>query len=125
MLASFVFMFRMAEAFEDAYRREYGNTLGGLPAVIVSLKTAVLGVRPGVRRAAGGATVPARAMPSAMRPVYFDGWVDTPVFDRAGLRPGHAFDGPAIVEQPDTTSVIEPGMAARVDPFGNILVTLQ
>ena len=116
---------RMAEAFEDAYRREYGNTLGGLPAVIVSLKTAVLGVRPGVRRAAGGATVPARAVPSAMRPVYFDGWVDTPVFDRAGLRPGHAFDGPAIVEQPDTTSVIEPGMAARVDPFGNILVTLQ
>ena len=116
---------RMAEAFEDAYRREYGNTLGGLPAVIVSLKTAVLGVRPGVRRAAGEATVPSRAVPSAMRPVYFDGWVDTPVFDRAGLRPGHAFDGPAIVEQPDTTSVIEPGMAARVDPFGNILVTLQ
>jgi len=115
---------RMAEAFADAYRLEYGNTLGDLPAVIVSLKTAVLGVRPGARRAAGGAIVPARAVPSAMRPVYFDGWVDTPVFDRAGLRPGHAFDGPAIVEQPDTTSVIEPGMAARVDPFNNILVTI-
>ena len=116
---------RMAEAFEGAYRREYGNTLGDLPAMIVSLKTAVLGVRPGARRAAGAATVPARAVPSAMRPVYFDGWIDTPVFDRAGLRPGHAFDGPAIVEQPDTTSVIEPGMAARVDPFNNILVTIS
>ncbi len=115
---------RMAEAFADVYRREYGNTLGDLPAVIVSLKTAVLGVRPGQHRVAGSATVPARAVPSAIRPVYFDRWMDTPVFDRAALRPGHAFDGPAIVEQPDTTSVIEPGMTARVDPFNNILVTM-
>ena len=30
--------------------------------------------------------------------------------------------GPAIVEQPDTTTVIEPGMHARVDAYGNLLV---
>ena len=67
---------------------------------------------------------PTRATPSGTRPVYFGGWMDTPIYDRATLRPGAAFTGPAIVEQADTTSVIEPGMAARVDPFGNILVEM-
>ena len=115
---------RMAEAFEDAYRREYGNTLGGIPTVIVSLKTSVRGVRPGQHRRTAGAVTPTRATPSGTRRVYFGGWMDTPIYDRATLRPGAMFDGPAIVEQADTTSVIEPGMAARVDPFGNILVEM-
>ena len=34
------------------------------------------------------------------------------------------FVGPAIIEQADTTSVIEPGMTARVDAFHNILVEM-
>ena len=115
---------RMAEAFGDVYRREYGNTLGGIPTVIVSLKTSVRGVRPGQQRRTAHAVVPARATPSGTRPVYFGGWMDTPIYDRATLLPGATFDGPAIIEQADTTSVIEPGMIARVDPFGNILVEM-
>ena len=55
---------------------------------------------------------------------YFGGWIDTPIYDRATLGPGSTFSGPAILEQADTTTVIEPGMAARVDPFGNVLVEM-
>ena len=106
---------RMADAFADAYRQEYGNILPGLPAVVVSLKTTVRGVRPGAEPRAAGAAQPSRAARSGRRPVYFGGWVDTPIYDRAGLAPGAMFEGPAILEQADTTSVIEPGMAARVD----------
>lgn len=115
---------RMAEAFQEVYRREYGNTLGDIPAVIVSLKTSVRGVRPGQRRRAVQAVEPMRAAPSGTRPVYFGQWTDTPIYDRAALRPGCVFSGPAIVEQADTTSVIEPGMRARVDSFNNILVEM-
>ncbi len=115
---------RMAEAFAEVYRREYGNTLGDIPATVVSLKTAVRGVRASAsRRARDGV----QAMPAAAashRPVYFGGWVDTPIYQRPDLRPGHHFTGPAIVEQGDTTSVIEPGMTARVDAFSNILVEM-
>jgi N-methylhydantoinase A len=115
---------RIVDAFQAAYRREYGNTLGDLPAAIVSLKTAVQGVRaqPGRIAAANGAET--RAVPAGRRPVYFGGWIETPIFDRDRLGPGDVFDGPAIIEQGDTTSVIEPGMHARVDGFGNILVEL-
>jgi N-methylhydantoinase A len=113
---------RVAESFRDAYRREYGNTLGDIPLMLVSLKTAVRGVRAQVRRIAEEPRGSQSAEPSATRPVHFGRWIDTPIYDRAHFRPGTTFTGPAIIEQSDTTTVIEPGMSARVDAFYNILV---
>ena len=115
---------RMRDAFQDVYRTEYGNTLGDLPVTLVSLKTAAMGRRPTVERAPPPRPEPAAAIPAGRRPVHFGAWTDTPIFERAGLRPGHAFDGPAILEQADTTTVIEPGMRARVDAYGNVLVEM-
>ncbi len=67
--------------------------------------------------------------PSARRRVYFDatdgaggGYVDCPVFDRAQMIEGDAVDGPAIVEQMDTTTVIPPGFNARVDAALNLFM---
>jgi N-methylhydantoinase A len=115
---------RMTEAFLSVYRAEYGNTLGDIPVTIVSLKTTVQGRRrPAAPREAAAVTA-TPATPAARRPVYFGAWLDTPIYDRATLRPGHTFEGPAILEQADTTSVIEPGMTARVDPYGNVLVEM-
>ena len=116
---------RLETAFTDVYRREYGNTLGDIPAVVVSLKTSVRGIRAGVQARQAAPVVPGRAVPLAFRPVYFAGWMDTPVFQRGSLTPGQWFTGPAIVEQADTTIVIEPGMDARIDAFDNLLVTLS
>ena len=115
---------RMAEAFAEVYRREYGNTLGDIPAVIVSLKTSVRGIRAGQQPRDPAPLDDAAAVPSGTRPVYFGGWIDTPIYQRPSLAPGHRFNGPAIVEQADTTSVIEPGMTARIDAFHNILVEM-
>jgi N-methylhydantoinase A len=115
---------RMVQAFHDVYRAEYGNTLGDIPVTIVSLKTAVSGRRAGLATRKTDSIAPISATASARRPVYFGGWIDTPIYDRAQLKPGHVFDGPAILEQADTTSVIEPGMRARVDTFGNVLVEM-
>jgi N-methylhydantoinase A len=114
---------RLTRAFAEAYAREYGNTLGDLPLSVVALKTVVQGVR---RHGDTGPSEAAAAVPapvSARRPVYYFGqWLDTPVYDRTQFKPGMFLTGPAIIEQPDTTSVIEPGMRARVDSFNNILV---
>jgi N-methylhydantoinase A len=44
------------------------------------------------------------------------------VYDRAGLRPGHVVGGPAIVEQPDSTTLIPPAYRARVDAHLNLIV---
>jgi len=54
----------------------------------------------------------------------FDGaaFADTPVYDRALLRPGDAFDGPAVVEQYDATTYVAPAWSARADGFGNLVL---
>jgi N-methylhydantoinase A len=59
------------------------------------------------------------------RPVWFDGaWIDTPIYQREELPRGHRFSGPAIIEQLDTTVVIEPMDRARVDSCGNIIIEI-
>ena len=50
---------------------------------------------------------------------------DTESLKFTGVAPGMQFDGPAIVEQNDTTTVVEPGMVTRVDAFGNLLVEVK
>ena len=62
------------------------------------------------------------------RPAYFDeyqAYRDTPIYQRDLLPLGAQFDGPAIVEQPDTTTVVYPGFTCRVDDAGNLLLTLH
>lgn len=53
------------------------------------------------------------------------GPVDTPVYDRAGLRAGTVLPGPAIVEQLDTTTVITPDATAHVDRYGNLIIEVE
>ena len=65
-----------------------------------------------------------RAEPQSHRQVHFGRWLETPIFARARLAPGMQITGPAIIEQDDTTSVIEPGMRACVDGLENLLVEI-
>ena len=50
-------------------------------------------------------------------------FVATPVYDRYRLGAGMAFDGPAIVEERESTIVVPPGLTASVDAFGNVRLT--
>ncbi|MGE3912314.1 MAG: hydantoinase/oxoprolinase family protein, partial [Chloroflexota bacterium] len=74
---------------------------------------------------AGSAALPgdvARAH-AETRPVLFDGaWSETPVYVRARLGAGDTLAGPAIVEEPGSTTVVFPGLAAGVDDFGNLIL---
>ncbi|HEY4919932.1 MAG TPA: hydantoinase/oxoprolinase family protein [Xanthobacteraceae bacterium] len=115
----------MSAAFEAAYLAAFGRLLPGLAARIVSLRVAAIGRRPpfdfAVFAPIAGATVAAARRTT--RPVWFTGgWRDTAIFARLELPAGAQIDGPAILEQPDATVVIEPGMTARVDAFGNLIV---
>ena len=57
------------------------------------------------------------------RPVWFDGaWRDTPVYARERLPLDTMVEGPAILEQLDATTVLEPGDTARSDTDGNLIV---
>ncbi|HKE71580.1 MAG TPA: hypothetical protein VKB55_20155, partial [Nocardioidaceae bacterium] len=75
----------------------------------------------GERAAASGPPVP-----SGRRPVCFDaadGEVDTALYWRPDLAPGHRIVGPAVVEEYGATVPIHPGFEARVDGWGNLVLT--
>ena len=57
------------------------------------------------------------------RQVYFGGqWHETQIYARLALPVGAVISGPAILEQPDTTVLIEPELTGTVDQFGNTLI---
>jgi N-methylhydantoinase A len=113
---------RMTQAFNEAYRAEFGNTLAGIPVMVINVRTTVEGRRRrGTRHVNGGASAGA-ATAHAKRRVHFGQWLDTHIYRRGDLKPGMTVAGPAIIEQSDTTTVVEPRMAVRVDRFHNLIV---
>ncbi len=117
------------KAFAAAYWRRFGIELAEIPPVLVNLHTAVIGVRPEVSLAALAGTDRAPTLAASQtgtRRVWFaDGWRDTPVYARDRLPKDAVFDGPAILEQLDCTTVVEPGDQVRQDDLGNMLIALR
>lgn len=113
------------EAFERAYQASFSRLLPGVPAKIVNLRTAAVGRRPhfDLSALAPEASASLETARLGSRPVWFDGdWHDTAIYARLDLPVGAVVHGPAILEQPDATTVIDPDLVARVDDFGNIIV---
>jgi N-methylhydantoinase A len=63
--------------------------------------------------------------PIGVRRVRFERWVEAPVFERCGLRTGHRLEGPALVLQEDTTTLMTPGWSGVVDSWGNLLLSRE
>jgi N-methylhydantoinase A len=116
---------RIDEAFEEAYARRYGRSVPGAAAYIVNLRSTVIGHREETLARPAAVTTNGRAH-SATRMVRFDGtWTETPVLERLQLSVGHRLAGPAILEQPGSTTVIEPGARGLVDKHLNVLIELE
>ena len=113
------------QAFERSYQTSFSRLLPGVPAKIVNLRTAAVGRRPHFDLAAlaPAASANLEAARLGSRQVWFDGaWHDTAIYNRLDLPVDAVVHGPAILEQPDATTVIDPDLVARVDSFGNIVV---
>lgn len=113
------------KAFEAAYSASFSRLLPGLAVRIVSLRVAAIGRRPAFDFSAftPDASTSLEAAKAGSRQVWFDGgWRDTSVWTRLALPAGAVIEGPAILEQPDATTVIEPGLVGRVDALGNVIV---
>ena len=107
--------------FAEQHRALYGFALAA-PIELVTLRIEATGVAadaPASLLAPGGSPTP-----TDTAPVHFAGAVrDVPVYDRAGLGAGATFEGPAIVSQFDTTTLVPPGWSGRVHAAGAILLT--
>jgi N-methylhydantoinase A len=113
--------------FAAVYWRRFEVELPEIRPVLVNLHTAVIGRRPSAPLAAlAQADKSLGAKPLAHRRVWFEsGWKKTPIYRREQLGAGARIAGPAIVEQMDATTVIEPGNSVVADKFGNLVVTVK
>jgi N-methylhydantoinase A len=90
----------------------------------MNVRVAIIGQRPPFDMARlkpeGGSL---EAAERGARKVYADGaWHDARIFARLLLPAGARIDGPAVLEQPDATIFVDPGLKATVDALGNVLV---
>ncbi len=118
-------------AFETAYRRAFGRILDGVPIRLVNARVAVVGRRPTLDL---NLLAPGRGQSTTVdnaddaithtRQVWVDGaWQQTSVYARLALPIGARIDGPAVLEQPDATTFLEPHLTAQVDSIGNLIIT--
>lgn len=113
-------------AFEARYRGLSGRLLEDIPIKVLNARVAVVGRRP---RFDLSLLAPEKSKNVAdarrgTRSIWIDGeWRVAQVLGRLELPVGATIEGPAILEQIDTTILIEPDLVGRVDPFGNIVLT--
>ena len=118
---------RVQEDFHQEHDRAYGFSAPEEPVEVVTLRLTAIGniAKPPLRelgRNGGGAASAQRTK----RPVYFAesaGFVECPIYDRYKLGPESIIQGPAVVEEMDSTTVIHPGYLATVDKFGNMFLS--
>ena len=119
----------LQSAFEKAYWDRFEVELPEIRAVLVNLHTAVIGRRKPVPLAA---LMSAKEQKNTVdecrtgsRKVWFEsGWQETPIYNREFLPVKAKFNGPAVIEQLDTTIIVEPENQVEVDLEGNLIISL-
>ena len=131
---------KLLAVFHDAHDQVYGFASKSEPVEVVSIKVQALGRlekpdiptlhpahgnggRDGGSRANGNGR---HGQPDGSRAVCFQSaeWHDTPVYARSRLEAGQRVEGPAVIEQMDSTTVLFPGDVGVVDPWANLVVEL-
>ena len=117
---------RMLADFHGEHERAYGFAAPAEPVEFVTLRLTAIGTiaKPRLRELPAGSGDATAALRTVRQVCFAEagGFVDCPSYDRYRLPAGAVIDGPAIVEEMDSTTVIHPGYRARVDRYGNLLI---
>jgi N-methylhydantoinase A len=112
--------------FDELHKQAYAHASPGTPTELVNMRLAAIVPmpRPKPKRIPPGAGDGALAI-KAQRRVFFkqaDGEVDCLIYDREKLGAGDKFDGPAIVEEWNSTVIVLPSQSLEVDIYGNLAI---
>jgi len=121
----------LMQAFEASYVAAFTRTPPTTQVEIINVRVSASiavggGALPMLTSAASTAGASGGAL-KGTRPVYFPEFREfrhTAVYDRYALAPGAAFDGPAIIEERESTLVVGPGGRFEVAASGNIIVAI-
>ena len=113
--------------FIDLYEKTYGFTTGD-PVEAVNWRVLAVGKVPRVKVKRVTERGKAEDALKGKRKVYFSEYgeyVECDIYDRYRLLPGALIEGPAIVEERESTAVICPKAKATVDEYLNLIITLE
>jgi N-methylhydantoinase A len=116
----------LAASFGSLYKQLYTHVPDGVPLEVVSWRVLVSGPRESIAMA--GEMDDDAPKSRGERPVYWGathGWADTQVLNRYALRPGDTFEGPLIVEERESTTVLDPDTTLTIDESLNLVVDLR
>ena len=108
------------DAVTEGFRAEFARRFGFAPpaeaplVATLRVEAVVAGERDAPPLAAGAPAADARVR------AWFDGWQDVPLVDRESLAAGRTVDGPALLVEPNSTTVVEPGWGAERLPDGTL-----
>lgn len=115
------------ETFHEAHGREHNYRRDDAPVEIYRLSLRAIGQTPKPELGRRAVTGDESAQPIAHRDVRYEEVKErlkTPVYNRDDLAPGFEMDGPVIIDQLDSTTIVPPGCRARVDEWMNIQITI-
>lgn len=114
--------------FIKEYETRYNRSIGGVSMETVTWRVIVSGPTPEMTPNQVQAKSAGESF-KGTRPVYFPDLgmtaIECPVYDRYYLQPNDTFDGPAIIEEMESTSVIGPNCTVTVDKYRNIVVEMR
>ncbi len=117
----------LKEAYDRAYLGTYGRLMEGVDVEVASW-TVTVTAEVADTAPAPADTVSTDATPTGIRSLFdadAGAGVDVPVYDRAALASGIALDGPCIVAEAQTTTIVPAGFGLNVDPYGNLILERQ
>jgi len=109
-------------AFGTAYREIYGYAPEGRAIELESIRVVASSRSSQEETSAVSTPEPFEAIPAGTCRSWFSAWRDVPFFDRSGLRPGASFQGPALVFEAHSATVVAEGWAGWVDGAGNLVL---
>lgn len=114
----------MGRRFHLRHEELYGHHDPGGTVELVKLRVVGIGVSPKMSQAAAQPTTTRRPAPDRTRPVYLaeHGTGSIAIYAGSGLRPGDVVSGPALIEEPTTTILLQRGDTVRVDRYDNYLL---
>lgn len=116
----------LRESFFTAYQQLFERTVREVPIEALNWRLAASAPVPNIALNFGGQPVGSGKALKGQRDVYFaeTGFAPCKVFDRYALKPGDTLEGPAVVEERESTTVVGPGAKVSVDGFHNLVIEM-
>jgi 5-oxoprolinase (ATP-hydrolysing) len=125
LMVDFGSLAEVIDGFEAAHRQRYGFVMPGKGHIVEAVSVEVVGATEAVEDPVLDKAP--RTTPLELRArgqLYAeDRWQDTPVFERVDLLPGDLIDGPAVIIEPTSTTVVEPGWRAELSDRDHLVLT--